>query len=993
MRDLAGLQLSAPPPPRPPVPPCLQPSFPIPAAIRSGLSSGIGGSSAGGSSAGGSGGGRPSVVPPALTQVGRSDGSMPPRQQWKGAFNLRIAEERFKCMYKGGCMAGKDFDLNVNRRGSFHDAGTERVAFLNPNRENYSAFCPAHVDAVRPQHDEAIRVWNNKKSVTPAENKGKARVKRAGGSGSGTAAGVPPQVKRGRVREASAASIAEQKALLKMSFPKQTDLQDDDDDLSSTLEQRQQRHGVMEAATVNDMVKKVVMKYVEGMPRAESSGGITRSKAPWNSVPSNSFPLVDMGCPIQRAQRLLPAVGCPVAASTKQEILEQFHVSGTVAIFAPEVLCRRELSRDPHFRKTYVGEAGEVVGVTLPCPNCRSNKHITSSAWNPDLRAVHTSKGKNILVVSRRYRCFNPGCSEVMKLVKKAMPGPRGHPDALPRSGPDKRLLTSGERAKMRAGDLSDIAPNVIYTFLKGGWSFPINNKRYMEILPPAARMRFPFNLYGKGGACHALLDQTMIPGQSVAAMAREVAQLYAHEQTQNMLKYAAFTKSEGGVWPAWEAVGEGTWLSPPTVSNMETYAEARYQEVKPFLHREMCSRSCQVLAWDGTFASATQVTSAAKVLVSLLNETGHVLAYAAVPSESWAHVLPMFMGLRDRLEAMGKLDELTTTSSDTCCEGANDLTKHPTLVLFRGLTRPPMSDPFHKGKIVTSSMFSGNEFYAGACREMGAIVAKPCERDQFRCASSLVDSGFSAQEAIDKALGGWGKRYIRTSTPRTIDADLEAWGVKYNKVNEELLARGKTPLFRERRGVQAGTNEALLNVRKCARKGCFFSGLKLKDEYWTSTRWIALDRRRGCTWFTAGRARPSVRASTACSNGGWCHKQAVSVRSGLTGSSPTCSSFTTTPWTKGGVSGSLTSCGGEAGVSLLRRSFGRTSMGRTPEGTSKCLLRNQPRLLPPKRDCGTMGTRFLGMNTSPRTTTENCRSVLDWLALNWSGSKSTPSL
>lgn len=53
------------------------------------------------------------------------------------------------------------------------------------------------------------------------------------------------------------------------------------------------------------------------------------------------------------------------------------------------------------------------------------------------------------------------------------------------------------------------------------------------------------------------------------------------------MLKYAAFTQSEGGTWPAWEAVGEGTWLSPPTASNMETYAEERYKEVKLYVYKQ----------------------------------------------------------------------------------------------------------------------------------------------------------------------------------------------------------------------------------------------------------------------------------------------------------------------------------------------------------------------------------------------------------------------
>lgn len=51
------------------------------------------------------------------------------------------------------------------------------------------------------------------------------------------------------------------------------------------------------------------------------------------------------------------------------------------------------------------------------------------------------------------------------------------------------------------------------------------------------------------------------------------------------------------------------------------------------------------MIAWDGTFAAAKRVNSGANVLVCLLNENSHVVSYAAVPSEKWSHVLPMFMG------------------------------------------------------------------------------------------------------------------------------------------------------------------------------------------------------------------------------------------------------------------------------------------------------------------------------------------------------------
>lgn len=66
--------------------------------------------------------------------------------------------------------------------------------------------------------------------------------------------------------------------------------------------------------------------------------------------------------------------------------------------------------------------------------------------------------------------------------------------------------------------------------------------------------------------------------------------------------------------------------------------------QVKPFLEAELRSRGAKVLTWDGTFAIARQVNSEAKVLDFVLNETGHVVAYATAQSEKWPHVLPMFM-------------------------------------------------------------------------------------------------------------------------------------------------------------------------------------------------------------------------------------------------------------------------------------------------------------------------------------------------------------
>lgn len=82
--------------------------------------------------------------------------------------------------------------------------------------------------------------------------------------------------------------------------------------------------------------------------------------------------------------------------------------------------------------------------------------------------------------------------------------------------------------------------------------------------------------------------------------------------------------------------------MPPP---NDTAFVLCGVRQVKPYLHAEMCSRGAKIIAWDGTFAAAKRVSNSARVLVSTLNETSHVIGYGAVPSEKWAHVMPLFMG------------------------------------------------------------------------------------------------------------------------------------------------------------------------------------------------------------------------------------------------------------------------------------------------------------------------------------------------------------
>ena len=51
-------------------------------------------------------------------------------------------------------------------------------------------------------------------------------------------------------------------------------------------------------------------------------------------------------------------------------------------------------------------------------------------------------------------------------------------------------------------------------------------------------------------------------------------------------------------------------------------------------------------LGMDATFKMAKQVTkSLARSFVSALSDMGHIIGYAAVPSEAWATLLPFLVG------------------------------------------------------------------------------------------------------------------------------------------------------------------------------------------------------------------------------------------------------------------------------------------------------------------------------------------------------------
>jgi len=84
---------------------------------------------------------------------------------------------------------------------------------------------------------------------------------------------------------------------------------------------------------------------------------------------------------------------------------------------------------------------------------------------------------------------------------------------------------------------------------------------------------------------CHNVLRQRTDATPHIASV---VPQVYDYQQTQMMLQYGAFTQTEGAYeegqgtkWPAFRPVGAGGLLSAPSYKNLESYCDAKFEEVR----------------------------------------------------------------------------------------------------------------------------------------------------------------------------------------------------------------------------------------------------------------------------------------------------------------------------------------------------------------------------------------------------------------------------
>lgn len=256
-------------------------------------------------------------------------------------------------MYKGGCRKGKAWESS-RYKGPFHAAGVDRVGFFNKVRKAWDGFCPRHVSAVETQHTAMEELFDRKeRHKRVRRDAGAVAPVPSGGGGAknrkrkvAPVAGTSEEVRKVRRRgssKATTSSVAKQKALLYACFPDEERLCKDDDDVSPKLDMREQRHTVMDKDELNTIVFRMVEERLAGMPLPQQNGGMSTGSLPWTKADGNSLPLVDLGCPTNRAEKHRPTAGRGWTEEAMRKARDEFLVPAVAVVFVPEVRRNQEV--------------------------------------------------------------------------------------------------------------------------------------------------------------------------------------------------------------------------------------------------------------------------------------------------------------------------------------------------------------------------------------------------------------------------------------------------------------------------------------------------------------------------------------------------------------------------------------------------------------------------------------------------------------------------
>eukprot|EP01049_Picozoa_sp_SAG25_P009469 SAG25_NODE_942_length_4661_cov_85.334064_3_plen_289_part_00 len=204
------------------------------------------------------------------------------------------------------------------------------------------------------------------------------------------------------------------------------------------------------------------------------------------------------------------------------------------------------------------------------------------------------------------------------------------------------------------------------------GKAFTAYSPEQMAMLPALVRSRYSFVLLEpRGGYSHAL--GTLLLNSAAKQQQDEtiLAQLYTQRIHQAFESYALFVSNQdtgqSHIFPAFVPsvlFPNGSHMSPPSRKSIETITNDCYLQIKDEMEGDLLRRSPGAfISSDGTFHLCKVTMHGGRILIFLLGERGHIVAWYVVDSE--AHHIHH----TDMPHARGTSTRYLTTSADafTC--------------------------------------------------------------------------------------------------------------------------------------------------------------------------------------------------------------------------------------------------------------------------------------------------------------------------------------
>lgn len=247
---------------------------------------------------------------------------------------------------------------------------------------------------------------------------------------------------------------------------------------------------------------------------------------------------------------------------------------------------------------------------------------------------------------------------------------------------------------------------------------FTIHLDDYLRKLPASIARAYPAVCFPSRLAYGVELANALISGYKhpLASKHQEMLSAAALRDALAQSRYEAFIAQAAARHPAvqelalpWPARAHGSRLAAPSEDVLRRVFDKAAERIKPYVLADLVRRDPgEVISGDGTFKLAGRVKSGAKVLHFILGADHCIVAYGAVRSDGFHHVIPLYMQLRRRLEAMGKLHNVQAAYSDRCCGKRTDPATAPLTIIFPGCSRES-GDGWHLANRLIEATTRGN--------------------------------------------------------------------------------------------------------------------------------------------------------------------------------------------------------------------------------------------------------------------------------------------